>query len=44
MYAKTRTYGKYIRYIYLLGFLGNLQIDFYVRLHAYEKRVTGKQP
>ena len=38
---------KSTRFIYLLSFfIGNIQvnIDFYVRVRAYEKRVTGKHP
>ena len=44
----TKTYGNtYTPFIYLLSFfIGNIQVnlDFYVRVRAYEKRVTGKQP
>ena len=38
---------KYNHSIYLLSFsMGNIQInsDFYVRVLAYEKHVTGKEP
>ena len=44
MLKRTETYTPFI---YLLSFsIGNIQInlDFYVRVRAYEKRVNGKQP